>query len=379
MRKLLYLSNLRLPTEKAYGIQITKMCEAFAEAGVIVELVYPYRKNPIKANVFDYYSVKSIFKAVKLPALDLHFFGALDKTVVGLKSFISAVVLFFYALFRRLDIIYSRDELILFLISFLKKRLVFEAHRFSPKRKFFYGRFKNLGIKIVVISEAIKKEFLKFGFNEKNVLIAHDGVDLKEFDLPVSKEEAREKVGLSTEKKIIMYTGHLFEWKGAQTLLQTARKLQTQDVIFVFVGGMEYDIEKFKEKAKGLSNVLIVGYKPHKEIPFYLKAADIVVLPNSAEEDISSKYTSPLKLFEYMASGRPIVASDLPSVREILKDSNAILVKPDNLESLAEGVERVLNDKILADNISYAAFEKVKNYTWQKRAKAIVEFLCFQS
>src|SRR3989344_2047521 len=294
MRKLLYLSNLRLPTEKAYGIQITKMCEAFAEAGVSVELVYPYRKNPIKADVFDYYSVKKVFKVAKLPALDFHFFGAFDKTVVGLKSFISAVVLFFYILFRRLDMIYSRDELVLFLISFLKK--------------------------------------------------------------------------------IIMYTGHLFEWKGAQTLLQTARKLQTQDVIFVFVGGMEYDIEKFKEKAKDLSNVLIVGYKPHKEIPFYLKAADIVVLPNSAEEDISSKYTSPLKLFEYMASGRPIVASDLPSVREILNGNNAVLVKPDNLESLAEGVERVLNDKILADNISYAAFEDVKNYTWQKRAKAIVEF-----
>ncbi len=405
MIKLIYLSNLRLPTEKAYGLQITKMCEAFVGAGVDVELVYPYRKNPIKADIFDYYSIKKIFKIKKIPSLDFYLFGAFDKITVGLKSFISAVVLVFYVLFQRSDVIYSRDELVLFLISFFKKNIVFETHRYSPKRNFFYGRFKNLGIKIVVISEAIKKEFLKFGFNEKNILIAHDGVDLKEFDLSIGKEEARKKIGLPLDKKIAMYTGHLFEWKGASVLLETARlvrdvgvvrdvrneeynsnkrsdptseAIQLDQPLFVFVGGTEYDIKSFKEKAEELDNVLILGHKPHQDIPVYLKAADVLILPNSAKEKISS-YTSPLKLFEYMASSRPIVASDLPPIREVLNENNSILVKPDDLEALAEGIKLVLANAELAERISNQALKDVQSYTWQKRASAITDFLCFKN
>src|SRR3989344_5203226 len=310
MKSLLYIANLRLPTEKAYGIQIAKMCEAFAdpELKFKVALIYPKRNNPnIKENVFDYYSVKNNFEAKRVWAPDFYFSGKLDTISVLIKNFISA-----------------------FLLSIYKNNLIFEAHRFSNSRKMFYRRFKNINLKVVVITKHLKEDFLRIGFRPENILIAPDGVDLAEFDTGVSKEGARGKTGLPLNARIAMYTGHLFEWKGANALLETAR--QCKDVLFVFVGGMSTDIDKFKVKAKSmeLNNVLVLGHQPHRDIPIFLKAADVLLLPNSSREDVSRSYTSPLKLFEYMASKRPITASDIPSLREVLDEDIAVFAVSDD-------------------------------------------------
>ena len=115
-------------------------------------------------------------------------------------------------------------------------------------------------------------------------------------------------------------------------------------------------------------------YKEYSQIPYYLKAADVLVLPNSAQ-DKKSKHTSPLKLFEYMSSSTPIIASDLKNFREILNDQNAIFFKSDNSQDLAEKIQIILNNENLAQNISQQAFQDVKNYTWQIRAEKIIEFI----
>jgi len=122
---------------------------------------------------------------------------------------------------------------------------------------------------------------------------------------------------------------------------------------------------------------LLITQKPNKEIPFYLKAADVLVLPNKKGEDISEKYTSPLKMFEYMASKRPIVASDLPSIREILNDHNSIIMEPNDPQKLAEGIKEALNQD-LSQKISQQAFSDVQSYTWEKRTKKILEFISKQ-
>ena len=376
--RLLYIANLRLPTEKAYGIQIAKMCEAFASQNFDVTLVFPFRQNLIKEDFFSYYSVNKKFKIKRIWAFDFYFFGQLDKIAVSIKEIISALLLSFYAITQKADVIYSRDEWPLYFLSFFKNNLVFEAHRFSKSRTLFYKRFKSKSFKIVAITQHLKDDFIKIGFRPENILVAPDGVDLAEFNIDISKDEARTRVGLPLSGKIVMYTGHLFEWKGAQTLLQVARmtnaKGQMSNVLFVFVGGTDYDIAKFREKAKGLDNVLILGHKPHKEIPFFLKSADILILPNSAKEEISRSYTSPLKLFEYMTSKGPIVASDLPSIREVLNETNSFLVEPDNPNALARGVNKILDDPELAKNISNKASQNVQERTWLKRAETILNF-----
>jgi glycosyltransferase involved in cell wall biosynthesis len=110
-------------------------------------------------------------------------------------------------------------------------------------------------------------------------------------------------------------------------------------------------------------------------MPIFQKSADILVIPNSGKEDISRLYTSPMKLFEYMASGVPVVASDLPSIREILSENNSVLFIPDDANSLADAIKKILGNPALADKISKQALSDVQKYTWNNRAKEIISFI----
>jgi len=154
------------------------------------------------------------------------------------------------------------------------------------------------------------------------------------------------------------------------------KKLDDNYLLYV-VGGTPKDISDFKEfiSTNRIPNVIVTGYVSPKLIPKYLAAADVLVLPNTSEEAISRLYTSPLKLFEYMAARRPIVASDLPSVREILNEENAILVRSDNPKALADGIQKVLTNEELSKKLAENAFKEVQRYSWEKRAEKILEFI----
>ena len=130
-------------------------------------------------------------------------------------------------------------------------------------------------------------------------------------------------------------------------------------------------------KELNLNNISIVPHVPKKETIKYIEAADVLVLPNSSKDKMSL-YTSPIKLFEYMASSRPIVASNLPSICEVLEHNvNAVLFEPDNYHDLALKINNVLNSDFSA--ISQRAACDVKEYTWEKRAKLIKEFIELKS
>ena len=151
----------------------------------------------------------------------------------------------------------------------------------------------------------------------------------------------------------------------------------SKNLLFVFVGGTDEDIKNFQSSILSfqLKNIVIAGQKPHSEIPLWQKSADVLVRPNTAKEKISKYYTSPMKLFEYMASGRPIVASDLPSTREILNEANSVLVEPDNPKALAEGIKKVLQNGDWGDSLAKRALVDVQDYTWEKRAKKILDYV----
>jgi glycosyltransferase involved in cell wall biosynthesis len=368
MKKIIYVANIRLPTEKAHGIQIMKMCEAFTSTGYEVELVIPWRFNSVNADPFEYYSIKTKFKITRIFSLDLIRFGRIGFIV---QSFTFSLSAFFYTLFKKKDFIFGRDELSLFFLSFTSK-VVWETHTgsYNKATKLLLGR----GINVVAITRGLKDLYIKNGVNKDKILVAPDSVDAELFDIPLSQSDAREKLGLSKDKKIVLYTGHLYDWKGAHILAQSAKFL-SPDTEVVFVGGTENDIKTFTERFGSVSNVLVLGKKPYYLIPIYLKAADVLTLPNSPMNDISSLYTSPMKLFEYMAADRPIVASDLPSIREILNENNSVLVLPDSPELLAEGIKRVFSDNEFKNKIQNQSYEDSKLYTWIKRAKSIMEFI----
>ena len=381
--KIYYIANSRIPTEKAHGIQVIKMCEAFTSRGIDVKLVLPWRFNKIKQDPFEYYGVKKNFKIIRVPSLDLILLG-IPKIGFLIQAatfgFFAAVYLLLKS--RPKDIIYSRDEFSLWFLSFLGRNLFWEAHTFpgSPQK---YQRILKKINGLVAISHGLKKSFQAVGMAEEKILVAPDAVDLARFAVKESSQECRKKLSLPQDKKIVLYTGHLYKWKGADVLMESSEFLSENTLVYL-VGGTEEDVASYKPssraqaeglKAESYKLVTFVGHRSHKEIPYWLKAADVLVLPNSAKEKISAIYTSPLKLFEYMAGGKPIVASDLPSLREILNENTAVLVEPDNPEALAKGIEKVLKDGVLAGKIAQNAAEEAKNYTWEKRAQNILTFL----
>jgi len=350
------------------------MCSNFARLpGVELELIYPTRQNLIKDDFIEYFEIKEILKVTKIKSPDFHLPETFEIFAFVIKNLISALILTRAVLKRDVDIIYSRDELSLLFLSYFKKNLFFEAHRYSNARTFLYKRLKKSGVKIVTITNALKAAFIKTGFDPKNILVAPDGVNLSYFDLGLSLEGARERVGLPMDKKIVLYAGQLFPWKGADVIALIAEKMP--DCLFVFVGGMAEYIENFKARYALLKNVLILGQKLHRDIPYYLKSADVLILPNKKDGSISEFYTSPLKLFEYMASGRPIIASDVSSTREILNESNSILFESENQSSLVTAIKRVFEDSDLAIRISEQALSDVRKYTWDTRAKNILTFI----
>ena len=361
---LLCLANLRLPTEKAHGIQIAKMCEAFSDQGVNVTLVSPTRASPIKENLFSFYNLRDNFKFVSIPAADFYFPGFLDRLSFHIKSFLSAKKLSDYARKNNPDVVYSREELSLIFLKKIPSTIVYEAHKFSFLKRPLYGLLLRRKARIIALTEGLKREFTNLGFSERDVIVAPDGVDFNKFAINVSKAEARTKIGLPLDKKIALYSGSTLRWKGLDTFERASKFLP--DINFVVVGGNYTGVKE---------NLHYLGYQLHSKIPFYLKSADILVLPNKKDERISRLYTSPMKLFEYMASGRPIVASSLPSIKEVLDHETSVLVKPDDPQALAEGIKIILQNNDLAEKISANAFQKVNNFTWQARVDKIIRFI----
>ncbi len=173
---------------------------------------------------------------------------------------------------------------------------------------------------------------------------------------------------------VIGYAGHLYPWKGVHVLLEAL--VHVPGARAVIVGGMagESDLDRLKRRARELDvdrRVDFVGQVAPPRVAAHLRRARVLVLPNTAT-DLSSRYTSPLKLFEYMASARPIVASDLPSLREVLRDGeNALLVPAGDARGLAAAVRRLFDDPALALRLAASAKRDAAAYSWERRAERI--------
>jgi len=232
----------------------------------------------------------------------------------------------------------------------------------------------------VAVTEYLRADLVKqFEISPKKTLTLHDSVELERFNSSITKELARKKLGLTPNTNLVVYTGKLSAEKGIDTLLNAASMLK--DVQIIIVGSStEHDNEKWRKFADeiGANNVNFVGFVPPHEISSYLKSADVLVLPQSSKTMHSTYYTSPLKLFEYMASERPITASRLPVLQEILVDEqNALLYTADDPVALAEAVKRLMADAQLCRKLSEQASKDVQHYTWIHRAEHILQAIGF--
>lgn len=386
--KITYVANARIPTEKAHGFQIMKMCESFARAGAEVQLVLPRRKNAgmKPADPFEFYGISRFFPVKTLFTPDPSWLIASAKPGIYIKvqAGFFFVSLFFYLLFgndKKDAIVYTRDAALLPLLTKFSGRVVWEGH-ILPAHLDHYLRFFRRCRKIITVTGLAKDQLVACGIDSKNILVAHDGVDLDVFDVDCSRKRARETLNLPAKKKILGYTGSFKTYnknKGISEILRALPLLKapTGDFLFIAVGGSGADIKEYAREAAALGvseRVLLLPRVEQKKLALYQKACDILLMPFPNAEHYA-KFMSPLKMFEYMASRRPIIASRLPSITEVLSDKSAVLVSPGDPAALAAAAERLLQDEDLGEQLARQAFGDAQNYTWAKRAEDIIKAL----
>lgn len=377
MDKIHFIANSRIPTQRAHGLHIIKMCEAFSDAGADVELILPKRVNELDDDPFEYYKSKKNFRIRKIFTIDWMssseprppFFSFLQSATFALS-------VFFYVLRNGLGVTYFRYDrwLMIALLPFLGNRnIVCEAHFLLE------GWEKRMLLKcssIVVVTEAAKNIYRSnLDFNDM-VILAPDGVSLEDFFVSLDKTTIRKRLGLS-KKKIVMYTGYFYAWKGIDDLILAASYFDL-DTELVLVGGADEDTARIRGiiDEKRIHGITIIRHKPYAEMALYQHAADCLVVTGISEREGVPLITSPLKLFEYMASGNPIVASDISSFRDILTDGqNALLAHPGDPQALAGKIKEVLDNPKKAEALARQARKDVLQYTWKSRAKNILSLL----
>lgn len=365
---IIYIANVRFPTEKAHGIQIAKMIEAFIENGLSVELIVPKRRNEITVHPTVFYNLRIdatdprlVISRVWVPTLCLSsrlgFF--LSSLVFGVTSV--------FAVRKKKGIIYSIDcdSFSFFAIPFLRRPYFFEIH--SNKKNTFFQRHLFHSISgVIAINKNVKSALLKAFPNLLDKVIVHpNGVDQRFY--------REERTPLSLQRPALVYTGSFQDWKGLDTVLAAAKIVP--QCMFYLVGGVEHDLRKGGYQGPIPTNVVLAGKREYKEMPHWTTSADMLVLTGTKRDNYSYHYTSPMKLFEYMASGKPIVASRTPAIEQIVTERDVFFYESDHPEALAETIQRVLENPDEAVQRAEHTLQKVKNFTWDRRAKKIIAFI----
>lgn len=307
------------------------------------------------------------------------------------KSYLLALRYLFFIRKHTITHIYCRDNALLFFIMIgnalffrMKFLSILEMHQIPKPFQFFHKYIIKHAHTIITMTTYIKKELTVAGFNENKIFVASDGVDRKQFEkLRKPKELLRKDMHLPLNKKIITYYGSyktMGMGKGVEDLIQAFSTIVKEytDTLLLIVGIRDKDIDEVahlcKESKLQDGTYAVIPYVPQADGHRYMMASDVLVM-NFPHTNHFAYYMSPLKMFEYMAAGVPIVATDLPSVREVLNDSNAAIVPPDDLTALTNGLIRTMRDYKIAKKKAAQAQEDVKEYSWQKRAEAIIGYI----
>jgi len=169
----------------------------------------------------------------------------------------------------------------------------------------------------------------------------------------------------------ILYTGALYAWKGVDTLIRAMKYLPGEKALIVGGGDRLDALKRLADREGVAERVEFTGPVAHQTVPAFLSQAKVAVLPNTAEG--TSPFSSPLKLFEYLAAGLPVVASDIPAFRDVLQNGqNALLIEPSNPRALAEAVRRLTDNPALAETLSRQARQDAEHYTYPRRAETLL-------
>lgn len=370
----LYISEGNIPSKAAHTIQIMKMANAFSKKAANFELVLTKSIRFWKSfdfNILSYYGV-SKFRIKKLPL-------SINRKIFFPQYYYNphfAKIASYYAKLKRPDVVYTRNLTAAISCLELKLPVVLEYHGRVPQNYFSKEAFRSHNfLGCVTISDFLKSQYIHEGLEAEKITIEYDGVDCSSFKIDKSISDIRKTLGLPNDKTILSYCGHLYLFKGIPMILDIASEFPED--LFLLIGGWDHDVEQTRADcvSKGLSNVICYGHVEPNEVPQFMMASDYLLLPNSGKHDWSQT-TSPLKLFEYMASGRPIIASNLPNITSVLKDGeNAVIFEADSAESMKSKISYLRQHVKVCNKIVAKALEDVSYYDWEKRAERIISFI----
>lgn len=357
---------------------VMKLCGNLATRGVEVELIVPAgRALPLSSlgtadSVFDFYSIPSRFGIRYLP-------NPLKRATAAAALY--ALFMYRYARSKGVSLVHTRNLEVAYWASFFKTPVVYESHNYAKAARSWLlaGFIKRIQQKdscayMVVTTHAGKRSYVRRGIPEGRILVTPNGVDVQTFESLPDKEVLRQRLDLPAADRIVAFSGSLYEGRGVEEMLRSAELLR--DLTFLVVGGSPAEVDKYRAMTSRmrLDNVIFVGHVPQALVPSYLKACDILLMPYTTKT--AHDYMSPMKTFDYLASGCAIVATDFPILHEVLRDKeNAVFVAPDSGEAMADGIKWLLDHPEAAKEISAQAKKDAAQYSWENRADAILKWI----
>jgi len=382
--RILYLADIRFPLERANGIQSMETCHALAARGHDVALVVrPDTQSPAR-DPYEFYGL------ARMPRLAIEVAPVTGPAPARRAGYLTFAI--GRALRRgRQDLVFTRDlglaSLLLRVPAAFRAPVVYEAHTIASNEAagrpaMLTGASNPSASKLrrldardahvwraaegyVTITAGLKRELeRRFGPRER-VEVVPDGARTPNLQPPTSNLRPPFTIG---------YAGHLYPWKGVDFIIEAVAALPETRALIVGGHEQEPDLARVKALAAGLdcaSRVTFTGLRPPADVAARLRECDVLVLPNPSSP-LSDAFTSPLKLFEYMAAGRPIVASDLPALREVLAhETNALLFEPGNPQALTTAIRRIKEDPDFGARLARQALDDVQRYTWAARAERL--------
>jgi len=355
--KIAYIAETSLTNKSAYTVHVLKMCNALSKNNH-VSLLIPFSKN---------LNFKKLRKKFMLNSKNKFFIHSILNSKINnfINRFFFAFKVTNFSNLNKYDLILTRSVMTSFFLTLFKISHFLEVHsEFRGLTKFLMISLNFINSKyikkIIFISKALKK---KFNIQKKNtILILHDAVDVNNFKPKINNFKI----------KNITYVGSFHEGKGVELILKLADRFK--DYRFNIYG------EPLKIKYIKPKNLNIYGYINYNEVPNKLANSDILLLPSSKKQYGRSKsvnianYNSPLKMFDYLASGKIIISSKLDGINEVLKHNyNAIITDGFNVESWEDSLKSVLTHKFNLNKIRKNAIKTAKEFTWEKRSEKMID------
>ncbi len=369
MEKINYVTFSSIPSPLPSSLQIIKTCESFSKYKHNVTLIKPgtgYKRISIN----KYYEVR-----FRVNIKEFEFFKEFPK---GLNFYLYSFSCLFFILKEKSSITITRNYFICFLLTLFKKKTILEIHhdtKIEGRITKFILKYSNLFkkknlINIVAITNSVKNLFVnKYNINPKKITVLPSGSSIRINQLPKFRDNRRMKVG---------YFGSISPSKGINTLIKLS-KIDPDNDYFIY-GGTKQEIFKLR-KVNTNKNLFLKENIPYAKLSNSMLKMDILTLPytkvikSAGEVDDISEYTSPLKLFDYMAVGKMIISSDLKVLREVINSKNAFFVN--NNENIFEWKKNIILAKNNKNRIfinSKNNFKLSKKYDHLKRVKSYLSF-----